>query len=348
MLNRPRPRFAFVVLGLAALGQACQSAPQGPPITPDTWAVVNGKAIMRADVDKAYNRTRDPNQALADEEALIVKLGLLDELITQELILARAPALQVTVPDADVDKAFTDARQGMTEDAFRQELTRRSLSENDMKDNIRRELMVQKVLETDVTAKVSIADQEITDFFNANKAQFNVPEDAVHLAQIVVTPGQDTQIANRTGDDATTPQAAQTKVNGLMQRLQQGTSFSELAMDYSEDPESAPRGGDMGLVPLTAIRQAPAALRNAVLDMQPGVARVVSDGGALRIMLVVSKEAAGQRDLTTPGTKDQISQALKARREQLVRNAYLASLRAQAEVTNYLATRLVEGSGKLP
>jgi peptidyl-prolyl cis-trans isomerase SurA len=348
MLTSPRSSFAPLVLALAALSQACQSAPQGPPITPDTWAVVNGKAIMRADVDKAYNRTRDPNQTLADEEVLIVKLGLLDEMITQELILARAPGLQVTVADADVDKAFTDARQGLAEDAFRQELARRALSENDMKDSIRRELTVQKVLEADVTAKVTIADQEVTDFFNANKAQFNVPEDSVHLAQILVTPAQDPQIANRTGDDATTPQAAQTKVNGLMQRLQQGSSFTDLAMDYSEDPESAPRGGDMGLVPVSAIRQAPAALRNAVLEMEPGVARVVSDGGALRIMLVVSREAAGQRDLTSPGTKDQITQALKARREQLVRNAYLASLRAEADVTNYLATRLVEGSGKLP
>jgi len=205
---------------------------------------------------------------------------------------------------------------------------------------------VQKVLEKEITDKVTVSDQEVTDFFNANKAQFNLPEDAVHIAQIVVTPGADAQVTNGSGDDATTPQAAQEEVTTLTQRLQAGTPFGDLARDYSEDPESAPRGGDMGLVPVSAIRQAPKALRDAVLSMQPGVAHVVNDGSVFRIMLLVSKEPAGQRDLTTPGTKEQITQAIKSRREQLLRDAYLRALRTDADITNYIARRVVEGNGK--
>jgi len=302
---------------------------------------------MRAVVDKAFERTRDPNQVLSAEEQLIAKLGLLDELIVQDLLVARAPALQVTVPDADIDKAYTEARKGLTDDVFKQELTRRNLTEADLRESLRRELLVQKVMEKEVTGNVAIADQEITDFFNANKAQFNLAEDAVHLAQIVATPGPDAQLANATGDDATTPQAAQGKITKLMQQLQAGSTFADLARAYSEDPESAPRGGDMGLVPVSAIRQAPAALRDVVLNIEPGNARVVNDGTALRIVLVVSREKAGQRDLSTPGTKEQITQALTARRTQLLRDAYLGSLRADAAITNYLARRLVSGKGKL-
>jgi peptidyl-prolyl cis-trans isomerase SurA len=348
MLHTDRFSLSAAVFAAAVLSQACRpAAPAAPPVTVDTWAVIDGRQIMRADVDKAFDRNRDPNQVLTAEEALIAKLGLLDDLIVQDLIAARAPTLQITVADADVDKAYADARMGVTDEVFKQELTRRNLTEADLRATLRRELTVQKVLEREVTAKVVVTDQEVTDFFNANKAQFNVPEDAVRLAQIVVTPGADAQIANRSGDDATTVQAAQQKVGSLMQRLQAGTSFGDLARDYSEDPESAPRGGDMGLVPLSAIRQAPAALRDAVLNMEPGRARVVNDGTALRIMLVVSQEKAGQRDLSTPGTKDQITQALKARREQLLRDAFLSALRADAEVENLLARRVVEGNGKL-
>lgn len=302
---------------------------------------------MRAEVDKAFERNRDPNQVMSAEEALIAKLGLLNDLIVQELVASRAPALQITVPDVDVDKAFTDAKKGVADEVFKQEMARRNLTEADMRETLKRELTVQKVMEKEVTAKVIISDQEVTDFFNANKAQFNIPEDAVHIAQIVVTPVADGQVANRSGDDATTPQAAQTKIASLMQRLQAGSSFGDLAMDYSEDPESAPRGGDMGLVPVSSIRQAPAALRDAVLAMTPGNARVVNDGNVLRIVLLVSRETAGQRDLSTPGTKEQITQALKARREQLLRDAYLGALRQDTLVTNYLAKRLVEGNGKL-
>ena len=66
-----------------------------------------------------------------------------------------------------------------------------------------------EVLEVRVTSvDVVVTDKDVTDFFNANRAQFNLPEDAYHLAQIIVTPVRDPQLVNRTGDDATTPQAA--------------------------------------------------------------------------------------------------------------------------------------------
>ena len=346
------PAFMFVALAAAAVLQACRSpsappAPPPPPVTADTWAVVDGHQIMRADVDKAFERNRDPNQTLSEEEALIAKLRLLDELIVQELLAARAPALQITVADTDIDTAYNNAKGGADDDAFRKELTRRNLTEADVRDSIRRDLIVQKVLQKETTDKVTVSDQDVTDFFNANKSVFNLPEDAVHLAQIVVTPIRDQQVANRSGDDATTPQAAQSKVATLMQRLQAGSEFADLARDFSEDPESAPRGGDMGLVPVSAIRRAPAALRDAVLTTEPGRGRVVNDGNALRIVLVVSREKAGQRDLTTPGTKDQIVQAIRTRKEQLLRDAYLNARRTDANVTNYLARRLVERNGRL-
>lgn len=342
-------------LAAAAVFSACGSpsapvapaAPAAPPITADTWAVVDGRQIMRSEVDKAFARNRDPNQTLSEEETLIAKLRLLDDLIVQELLVARAPALQITVSDAEIDKAYNDAKSGATDDVFKQELTRRNLTETDVRDSIRRDLTVQKVVQKEVTDKVTVSDQEVTDLFNANKSSFNLPEDAVHIAQIVVTPGRDQQIANRSGNDATTPQEAKSKVATLMQRLQAGEAFGDLARNYSEDPESAPRGGDMGLVGVSAIRRAPAALRDAVLTTEPGRASVVQDGNVLRIVLVVSREKAGQRELSTPGTREQITQAIRTRKEQLLRDAYLNTRRADAEVTNYLARRIVERNGKL-
>jgi peptidyl-prolyl cis-trans isomerase SurA len=349
MRHSVRLLLCLALAATASLVAACRSGstPAAPPVTADTWATVGARQIMRVDVDKAFERNRDMNQTLSDEEALLAKLGLLNDLITQELLVAKAPALQVTVADSEVDTALNDTKKGVTEEAYQQELTRRNLTANDLRDSLRRELLAQKVLDKEVTAKATVSDQEVTDFFNANKAQFNLTEDAYHLAQIVVTPVADAQIANRSGDDATTAQAAQAKAATLMQQLQMGGSFTELAMDYSEDPESAPRGGDLGLVAESAIRRAPAALRNAVLAMEPGRARVINDGGALRIVLLVSKEKAGQRDLTTPGTKDQITQALKARKEQVLRDAYLTTLHTDGDVVNYAARRVVAGNGTM-
>jgi len=344
-------RYSWLTLGVLAATalSACRSTstPATPPVSPDTWAVVNGRPITRGEVDKAYERNRDASQTLSTEETLAAKMGVLDDLITQDLLIAKATALTITVPDTEIDTAYADAKKGIADDVFQQELTKRGLSVADMREGLRRQLIGQKVLEREVTSKVAVSDQEVTDFFNANKSQFNLPEDSFHLAQIVVTPVRDGQPANRTGDDATTPQEATTKVQMLMKRLSEGAAFGDLAMDFSEDPQTAPRGGDLGLVPISAVQRAPAALRDAVLTMTPGRARVVNQGGAQSIVVLVAKETAGQRDLSTPGTKDQITQTLRARKEQLLRAAYLTTLRTDAMVTNYLARRVVEGNGKV-
>ncbi len=216
-----------------------------------------------------------------------------------------------------------------------------------MREALRRDLIVQKVIEREVTSKITVTDQDINDFFQANKAQFNLTEDAFHIAQIVVTPVRDAGLNNRTGDDATTVQAAAAKVQMLMERLKSGTPFNELAMDYSEEPQSAPQGGDVGLVSVSALRQAPPQLRDAVMKLQPGTVSVVSMEGGHTIVALVAKQAAGQRDPSMPEVRDGITATLRGRREQLLRTAYLETIRNKATVVNHVARRIVESQGKL-
>src|SRR4030095_12098762 len=191
-------------------GAACRSTPATPPPAPavsaDTWAVVDGHAITQADVGPADKRAEDAAQGLSDDEALIAKLGLLENLIMQEILLGKARALNLTVADSELDTAYNDAKKNITEEAFQAELKQRGLTTADMKDGLRRELLTQKVVDQEIVSKIAISDKEITDFFTANRSQFNVPEESYHLAQIGVTPGRDPQLTHTTGDDATTPQ----------------------------------------------------------------------------------------------------------------------------------------------
>ena len=117
-----------------------------------------------------------------------------------------------------------------------------------MKQSLRDELITDRVMEREVKSKISVSDQEVSDFYNKNRAQFNVPETQYRVAQIVITPMRDAQIRNRLKDDAITPEEAARKAQMLMGRLKGGTAFSALAMDYSEDPQSAPQGGDLGFI----------------------------------------------------------------------------------------------------
>ena len=335
------------ILAAVLAAAACRSKSNPPSVSSDTWATIDGRSITRDAVDKAFRRTQEPGTTLTPEEAMTVKLSILNEMIVQDILLAKAAALKIDVPQSELDAAFNDRKKNMSEEQFQQELQKRNLSADDMREGLRRELLTNKLMEREVTSKVSVSDQEITDFYNANRKQFTVAEESYRLGQIVVTPRREPQQANRTGNDASTPQEAAFKVRMIMERLKAGAPFAEVAMDYSEDPETAPRGGDLGLVPVSALQKAPAALRDAVIGQKPGTAKVASGNGAHTIVLVVAHEQAGERTLSTPGVKDLITQTLKNRKEQLLRTAYLSAARSEADVVNHQARRLVESQGKV-
>jgi peptidyl-prolyl cis-trans isomerase SurA len=348
MITHVRICLVLLTLALTGLSAACGSTSKAPPVSGSAWAVVNGHEITRDDVDKAYRRADRGAEPLPEEDAFAARLSLLDDLIAQEVFLAKARDLKIDVPESELDKAFAEARKDIPEEAFKQELARRNLTAGDMREGLRRELVVQKLFTREISSKVAVTDQEIATFFEANKPQFNRTEEAYRVAQIVVTPVKEEQVTNRTGNDATTPLQAVTKIRMVMDKLKGGAQFSEVAADFSEDPQTAPRGGDLGFIPVSVVRKYPPQLRDAVLDAKPGSAKAIGDGNGFAIVLVLGKDAAGQKDLSTPGVKEAISQSLKARREQLMRAAYITSLRNGAVIENLIARRVVESQGKVP
>jgi len=345
-LRRLRP--ALLLLPLIGAAGACQSKPAAPPVSADAWAVVNGREITREDVERAYRRNLQGPPPSSEEETAAAKLEVLDQLIVQDLLLARAREMKIELPDTELDAAYVEARKDIPDEAFKQELARRNLTAADMREGLRREMLVQKLFEREVASKVAVTDQEVTAFFEANRAQFNRTEDAYRVAQIAITPVREARITNRTGNDATTPEEAAAKSRMVMDRLKAGAPFADVAADFSEDPDSAPRGGDLGYVPVSSLQRLPPQLRDAVLKGTPGSARLLSGGGAYTIVLVVAKDAAGQKDLSMPEVKNAVTQGLRNRREQLLRAAFLGAIRNDAVVVNLIAKRLVESQGKVP
>jgi hypothetical protein len=101
-------RSAALVLGAAAVAgaaAACRSTPAPAAVAADTWAVVDGHEIKRDDVDKAFRRSRDASSAASEEETLLAKLNLLDQMILQQVLLSKAAALKIEVPQGELDTA---------------------------------------------------------------------------------------------------------------------------------------------------------------------------------------------------------------------------------------------------
>ena len=314
------------------------------------WAVVNGQEIKRDDVDKYYRTRVSPEgQEPSQEESLSLKLNVLDELISNEILLERAKKLNLEASDGEVEDKFTELKSPFTEEEFQRQMKERGVSVDDLKRDLRRQLSIQKLLNREVVAKISITDQDVSDFYNANKAQFNVAEPQYRIAQIVVTPRKEPQIRNRKNDDAATEGEAQRKIKMLMDRLNSGADFSQLAMDYSEDMNTTTTGGDLGYVPESALNQSDPMLKKMVVGMKPGqISPVLTLKDKYVILKMVTRESPGQRSINDPQVQQTIRDTLRNRKEQLLRAAYLAIARDEAKVRNYLAEQVVEAAGKLP
>ncbi|MGH9573166.1 MAG: peptidylprolyl isomerase [Candidatus Acidiferrales bacterium] len=344
-MKRKSPLLAglALVLYLAACNRQAAS-------NPDVWAAVDGKQILREDVEKVYRTRVNANgPAPSQEEALSLKLSILDELINSDILLDRATKMNLLASDAEVEDKFTESKAPYTEEEFQKKLKDSGLTVDDLRSDLRRQLSIDKVLNREVVAKISITDQDITNFYNANRSQFNLPETQFHVARIVVTPRPDPAVHNAKADKATNEADATRKVAMLEKQLEAGADFSQLAMDYSED-SSASTGGDIGFVGESSLNQSDPALKQAVLSLKPGQvsAPIQTRDGSYSILKLIAKEPAGDRQLSDPQVQQAIRDALRSRKEQLLRSAYLIEARDEAHVTNYLARQILESAGKLP
>lgn len=334
---------AFAGLALAA----CHSAPATP--APDVWAVVNGHDIHQADVVQTYRReAQNPPASTTDEEALAAELAVVDELVTQDLLLTRARDLKIDVTDAEVDAAYASRRANLSDAQFQQALQERQVTADELRAAMRRDLITQKVLEQEVGSKVDVTDADVSDYFASHRAELNIAETRYHIAQILITPVRDPQLHNRRNDDAATVDEAKKKFEMLKAKLNAGASFAELAADYSEDPQTAPQGGDLGFITESQLSRVPPQLRDVIVKTTPGNVGAATAGGGYTIVAVIAKEAASQRDLNTPGVRDGITKAVHDRKEQLLRAAYLTDLRGSATVVNYAARRILAAHGRPP
>lgn len=332
---------ALPVLGCALL-VGCRKAP-----SENVAATVNDRPITYEQLDKQYQFSFVDSERISPDERANRRMEVLRSMVDHEIMLQRAEKLSLMAVDSDVDAALAEMRAPYTREEFQRELEQRNMTEEDLRAQLRRDLSVQKLLNREITAHITITDQDVTDFYEANKTEFNFPEPQLQLAQILVTPGADLNVTNLRQDSAQTPEQAEAKIKAIEARLKRGEDFAMVARNYSEDPNSAPNGGDMGFLNESSLSQTAVELRSAVLDLQPGqISSIVeSPEGYYRIFKLISREPAGQRQLDDPRVQQTIRDQLRNRKDQLLKNAYYEVARNEARVVNYYALEITEAKG---
>jgi peptidyl-prolyl cis-trans isomerase SurA len=318
----------------------------------DVVATVNGHAIMRTDLDKAYQMQLGdaPQQRqLPQVQADSLRLNVLHALIDDEIVEQRAAKMNLTATNEEVDAKLAEMKAPFTEDQFQERLKASNQTVDDLKHALRRNLTIDKLWNKEINSKITVTDADVANYYNQHKAEYNLRETQYHLAQIQVTGQPLAQPGNLQNSKAGNDIEAKRKIQALKTRLDSGEDFGTLAMNFSEQPETAPNGGDMGFVGESQMHADPAVF-NAVTKLKAGEMTDVLpllDGQTKKpvgyaIYKLLSRDPPGQRELNDPRVQQAIRQQLREGRSQLLKAAYLEMVNDQAKVENFFAEEILK------
>jgi peptidyl-prolyl cis-trans isomerase SurA len=325
------------------------------PHSADVLATINGHAVMKTDLDKAYaaqlGEAQQQQQQPTREQADSLRLNVLRELIDEEIVQQRAVKMNLTATNEEVDAKLAEMKAPYTEEQFDQRLKASNHTLDDVKHDLRRSLTMEKLLNKEINSKISVTDGDVTTYFTQHKSEFNLMETQYHLAQIQVTSVPSAQPGNLQGSKATSDDEAKKKIQALKNRLDSGEDFGAIAMNFSERAETAPNGGDMGFVAESQMHADPM-VYTAVTKLKAGqITEILPllDGQSKKTMgyaiyKLISREPAGQRDVNDPRVQQAIRQQLREGRSQLLKNAFFEMLRDQSKVENFLAEEIFKNN----
>jgi peptidyl-prolyl cis-trans isomerase C len=210
-----------------------------PAELPAVVANVNGESIGKAEFENAVRSVEGrAGQPVPPDQRDRIYRQILDDLIRYKLLLQESRARKVAVPESEIDARIASIRgQYPNDEAFNGMLKQQNLTINQVRADMRDDIGVSNLLGAEVEPKVKVTPEEVSAFFKQNPENFQVPE-RVRASHVLITVPE--------GADASAKSAALAKANTVLKDARAGKDFAELAKTHSQDPGSAPRGGDLG------------------------------------------------------------------------------------------------------
>jgi peptidyl-prolyl cis-trans isomerase SurA len=311
-------------------------------------ARVNNEIITRTE----YARSRDQlKQDIQQQDAANAdrifgekQRDVLRDLIDQQLLLQKGKDLGIT-GDTELVKRLDEMRKQMnleTMEELEKAATTQGVSYEEFKQNLRNQIITQRVIGQEVGSHLSLNKEEEKKFYEEHLADMQRPEQ-IRLSEILIAPkapkppaaGTDpnAQAAPQADSDAQLA-AAQAKAQDLLDQIRKGASFEDLAKKYSDGP-SAKDGGDLSYFKRGTLAKE---LEDRVFAMKPGD---VSDGIRTKqgfvILKVTEHQMAGVPTLKE--VEPRIQDALYMEKLQPALRAFLTKLREEAFIdikTGYL------------
>jgi peptidyl-prolyl cis-trans isomerase SurA len=341
-------------LYLVLIALACLPALAAGQVVEEIIARVNNQIITRSEFERSKDQLKEevkqqnpnnPDKTFADHEKDILR-----DLMDQQLLLDKGKDLGIT-GDTDLIKKLDQMRKDMKLDsleALEKEATKQGVSWEDFKQNMRNQIITQKVIGEEVGGKLSISKDEEQKFYDDHKSEMEQPE-YIRLSEILVapktgtpsiTPAPDSSVAGsspaaqpsaddaaKAAPDAAALGAAEAKAKDLLKQIHDGASFEDIAKKNSDGP-SAADGGALGMFKRGQLAKE---LEDRTFAMKAGdVTDVIRTKQGYVILKVVDHQQAG-----VPPMKDvlpKIMDALYYEKLQPALRAYLTKLREDAYI----------------
>ena len=316
-------------------------------------ATVNGRKIMLSEVERVISQQAAGKQSqLSALELAQARLQVLGSLMQREVLFQRAEREKLLPTDDQITSTINQQKQqsGMTDDEFQKGMREQNVTLETLKEDARKDIAI-KNLQDKYTAKITINDKEVEDFYNGNKNQF-VSARGVALAVIIVDPVDNTPQGILPQNDAKNEAEAKLKIDNLYQQLKGGADFATVARSRSEDANSLVRGGDIGFFSEDGLKQA--GLPKDIIDLFMGSMQVGSFSEPKLVnnrwyIFKLAEKRLQTENLTldSPGVRQQITQALINQRKEILNAALLETAMNEAKIVNNLAANMLANPGNL-
>ncbi|MBP0600234.1 peptidylprolyl isomerase [Herbaspirillum sp. LeCh32-8] len=274
---------------------AAATARAEPKPVDSIMVVVNNDVITRQEVAE---RLASVEQRMTAQNAPMPPRNQLVRQVVERLIVERAQAQMakengIVVDDAMLDRAMQRiAEQNkMQLPEFRARLQQEGIAYNSFREDIRREILSQRLREREVDNKVNVTESEVDNYLAA-EANAGGTRQEVDIAQILI----------RVPENASPEQLAsrRERAEDVLRQLKTGADFAKTAAAYS-DAADALQGGDLGWRPSDRL---PQLFLDGVSKLQDGqVSAILKSGNGFHILKLVGRRAAGETQAAAPAVQ---------------------------------------------
>ena len=296
-----------------------------PAQLPDVIARVNGEDISRAEFERALQNmeARAGGPVPADQRDRIYR-QLLDQLIGYTLLTQETQSRKVAVPDADVEERIGQiTAQFPSEAVFEQMLKERNVSVDQMRADARQDMAIAKMLTEEVDAKITVAPEQVNDFYAKNPDQFKEPE-RVRASHILIAFPQEA--------DAAAKAEARKKAEQVLGEVKAGGDFAALAKQHSQDPGSAVNGGDLGFFEQG---QMVGPFNDAAFSLPPGTTSDLVETNFGYHIIRVAEKLAG-RTVPLDEVRPQVEEYLRNVNRDEQTESFVSALRARGKIEVFI------------